>query len=116
MCSIRWKDARYDWTYRLKGGEMDELVRKGRFTRISSSYREDVVYDNIQHRQRVYTPAETPSILDCANPFNNVYQSGISNYFRHDPEGTYRPGTGNWTRLVEWIDSFDITKPVEQYC
>ena len=75
----------------------------------------DVVYDNKQQRERTYTPAEVPSILDCANPFNNVYKSGIGNYLSCDPEGAYRPGTGNWTKFAELINTFDITKTVEDY-
>ena len=114
-CSIKWNDAFYEWTYRLTSKEFDGLVSNGRFKRISSYKDTDIVYDTEQQRQRTYVPAEVPSILDCANPFNNVYKSGIGNYFRHDPEGSYRPGTGNWTSFVERIHNFDIKRPVENY-
>ena len=68
-------------------------------------------------RKITFYPAttEVPLIQDCANPFNNVYESGIGKYSSRDPEGTYRPGTGNWTKFAELIHTFDINHSVEKY-
>ena len=93
------------------------MIYNGRFTLLHSNPDDgtDDVYDNVQKRTRHYGPVQLPYIKDVANPFNNVYQSGIGNYFSNDPEGTYRPGTGKWTNLVQWIDTFDPKIPVENY-
>lgn len=72
----------------------------------------DIVYDNVQQRQRRYTPITEPEIIDPANPFNNIYKSGIGNYFSRDPEGSYRPGVGNWTRFADHIDTFNLTQSI----
>ena len=50
-----------------------------------------------------------PYIIDPANPFNNVYKSGISRYKANSPEGTYEPGDGNWSNFVRYIDSLDLS-------
>ena len=73
------------------------------------------MYDNEQKRQHTYYPAEVPSILDVANPFNNVYKSGIGNYHCKDPQGSFHPGTGKWSPLVEKIDKFSLSKSLEYY-
>ena len=93
------------------------MIYNGRFTLLHSNPDDSTydVYDNVQKRTRHYVPEQLPYIKDVANPFNNVYQSGIGNYFSNDPEGTYRPGTGKWTNLVQWIDTFDPKIPVENY-
>lgn len=113
--SIKWNDGYYEWTYRLTNNEFQSLVANGRFTLISSSRGEDVVYDTHQKRQSTYYPIGVPEILDVANPFNNIYKNGIGNYFSKDPHGSFHPGTGNWTRFAELIHTFDLTVPVEQY-
>ena len=50
-----------------------------------------------------------PCIIDPANPFNNVYVSGISRYSANSSEGTYEQGDGNWTNFVRYIDTFSLT-------
>lgn len=93
--------------YRLTGTEFNSLLGN-RFELIRSSPGRDVVYDHKQKRQRTYVPAEVPSILDVANPFNNVYKSGISNYINSKPQGSYRPGTANWSHFAANIDTFSL--------
>ena len=113
MFSIKWNDGYYEWTYRLTNSEIQSLIKNGRFTLISSkSDGTDIVYDNVQKRQRQYTPITEPEIIDPANPFNNIYKSGIGNYFSRDPEGSYRPGVGNWTRFADLIDTFNLKQPI----
>uniref|UniRef100_A0A1X7V266 2'-5'-oligoadenylate synthetase 1 domain-containing protein n=1 Tax=Amphimedon queenslandica TaxID=400682 RepID=A0A1X7V266_AMPQE len=112
--NIKWNDGYYDWTYRLTHEEFQSLLGN-RFTLISSSNGVDVVYDKKQQRERTYTPAEVPSILDVANPFNDVYVSGIGNYHCKDPQGSFHPGTGKWSPLVGKIDTFSLSKPLEYY-
>ena len=51
-----------------------------------------------------------PYIIDPANPFNNVYLSGIGKYEANSPEGTYEPGDGNWTQFVCYVDTLDLRK------
>ena len=113
MYRIKWNDGYYDWTYRLTNSEFQSLITNGRFKLISSNRDgTDIVYDNEQKRQRQYSPITECYILDPANPFNNIYKSGIGNYFGNDPEGSYRPGVGNWTRFAELIDTFNLTQPI----
>lgn len=73
---------------------------------------EGIIYDNEQQRERRYTPNEIPNIVDVANPFNNVYKSGVANYFSKDPEGSYHPGQSNWTNFATQIDTFELSKPI----
>ena len=113
--SIKWNDGYYEWTYRLTGEEFQSLLDSRRFTYIRKLPNGDLVYDNEQQRQRTYHPAEVPSILDVANPFNDVYKSGIGNYFSKDPQGSFHPGTGKWSPLAEKIVTFNLATPVEQY-
>ena len=50
-----------------------------------------------------------PYILDPANPFNNLYVSGV---VRCDPEhhfGDYGNGNGNWQSFVDKV-TLDLTK------
>ena len=56
----------------------------------------------------------TPYILDPANPYNNLYLSGIGNYKASEPEAKYKygPGNGNWTAFVAKIDTLDLSKGV----
>jgi hypothetical protein len=113
---IEWNtDGYYEFTYRLKPGQIKELIASGRFTLKSSNEATgvDVVYDNVQERIRHYSPVKLPDIVDVANPFNNVYKSGIGNYFSKDPQASYHPGTGNWTNFSNWIDNFDLSLPIQ---
>ena len=57
-------------------------------------------------------PAHGPYIIDSANPFNNVYISGIGHYDAGSPEGTYEKGDGDWTLFVQNIASLDLSQPV----
>ena len=53
-------------------------------------------------------PQGQPYILDPANPFNNLYQSGVGSF---DP-GThfceYAPGDGKWEPFAEKVHSLDL--------
>ena len=49
-----------------------------------------------------------PYIIDPANPFNNVYVTGIGKYKGGRPESSYEPGDGNWTKFVELIDTLQL--------
>ena len=60
--------------------------------------------DNEQHR--------APFIMDPANPYNNLYETGIARYRAGSAEGTYAPGDGNWTVFVRRIDSLDLSQAV----
>ena len=51
-----------------------------------------------------------PYIIDPANPFNNVYITGIGHYDAGSPEGTYENGDGNWTLFVRNIASLDLSQ------
>ena len=51
-----------------------------------------------------YFPKQ-PYIIDPANPFNNVYKSGISRYLADYPEIS---DDGNWTNFVRHINSLDL--------
>ena len=52
---------------------------------------------------------QIPHILDPANPFNNLHESGIADYTPGSVEGTYAPGDGNWTEFVRLIDTFTLS-------
>ena len=51
---------------------------------------------------------QAPCIIDPANPFNNVYKSGVA-YYR-GREDNYGPGDGNWTNMVTYIDHLDLSR------
>ena len=74
---------------------------------------EDIVYDNIFKKRRHYTSVEMPNIADVANPFNNVYKSGVGNYFSKDPDCSYHPGTANWNNFAMQIDTFHLDQPIK---
>ena len=51
-----------------------------------------------------------PYIIDPANPFNNVYLSGIGKYEANSPEGTYEQGNGKWTTFVRYVSTLDLSQ------
>lgn len=53
-----------------------------------------------------------PFIMDPANPYNNLYVTGIGPYTADSAEGTYAPGDGNWAMFVRHIDSLDLSQAV----
>ena len=55
-----------------------------------------------------------PRIIDPANPSNNLYQTGIGKYYPNSKASDYEEGDGDWTLLVRYIDSIDLTKSVEE--
>ena len=61
------------------------------------------------HDESILGQYNVPYIIDPANPFNNVYHSGISRHRANNKEDTYGPGDGNWTVFVHYIDSLDLS-------
>lgn len=61
------------------------------------------------HDESILCQYKVPYIIDPANPFNNVYYSGISQHRANNKEDTYGPGDGNWTVFVRYIDSLDLS-------
>lgn len=53
----------------------------------------------------------SPRILDPANPYNNLYKTGIGRYNTRTSD--YEEGDGNWTLFVKYIDTVDLAKPVD---
>jgi hypothetical protein len=49
--------------------------------------------------------------MDPANPFNNLYISGIHSYRGGNiREDRYNEGDGNWTNMVRYIDQLDLSR------
>ena len=55
-----------------------------------------------------------PYILDPANPFNNMYRSGVAYYVPHEHYCEYSEGNGNWTPFIRHVGSLDLTQPIPQ--
>lgn len=55
-----------------------------------------------------------PRIIDPANPSNNLYKTGIGKYYPNSTASDYEEGDGDWTLLVRYIDSIDLTKSIEE--
>ena len=56
--------------------------------------------------------ASPPYILDPANPYNNLYITGIGYYKASSPKGTYGPGDGNWATFKYYIGTLDLSRAV----
>ena len=61
-----------------------------------------------QHYVDKYHLLQAPCIIDPANPFNNVYRNGLHVY--RGREDNYSEGDGNWTKLVQYIDTLDLSR------
>ena len=51
-----------------------------------------------------------PRLLDPANPYNNMYHTGIGPCNTRTSD--YEEGDGNWALLVAYIDTVDLTQPI----
>ena len=51
-----------------------------------------------------------PYVLDPANPFNNLYITGVARYIPDEPFGDYVEGNRNWVPLARQIETLDLTK------
>ena len=58
----------------------------------------------------MYPSAEVPQpyILDPANPFNNMYKSGVGPYDPNSHFCEYAPGNGKWGPFVAKVRSLDL--------
>ena len=56
--------------------------------------------------------SEEPYIMDPANPYNNLYQSGLSNV---SVMGAGRTKESMWDSLGAKIKTLDLTKSVQAY-
>ncbi|KAL5477772.1 hypothetical protein EMCRGX_G024614 [Ephydatia muelleri] len=68
-------------------------------------------YTLASYRDMIPSP---PRIIDPANPSNNLYYTGIGRYYPNSKASDYEEGDGDWTLLVRYIDSIDLTKSVEE--
>lgn len=68
-------------------------------------------YKLASYRDMIPSP---PRIIDPANPSNNLYYTGIGQYYPNSKASDYEEGDGDWTLLVRYIDSIDLTKSVEE--
>lgn len=66
------------------------------------------IHYRCSEKYKSWFPKKPPYIIDPANPFNNVYKSGIK---RCEPAV---PDDGKWTNFVKHIDSLDLSIPLEQ--
>jgi hypothetical protein len=83
-----------------------QIVRNHRYIKVSW------VNDGAIYDQNTCRPLyQTPCILDPANPFNNLYKSGLHPYkggnIRKD---RYNEGDGDWTNMVEYIGQLDLSR------
>ena len=58
-------------------------------------------------------PPHRPRIVDPANPANNLYETGISGQTNRKCRD-YGDGGGDWWKFVHYVDTLDLTVPVEQ--
>lgn len=54
-----------------------------------------------------------PYILDPANPYNNLYITGVGPYDPHRHYRQYGEGKGKWVPFVHNVDSLDLTKAIQ---
>jgi len=63
-------------------------------------------------KQYPHLVSQPPRLLDPANPSNNLYLTGISQYVHDERKKGRFARDGHWTAIKMHIDSLDLSKPV----
>ncbi len=58
-------------------------------------------------------PQDTPRIVDPANPFNNLHDTGICGP-RNVRCNDYDEGGGRWDNFVQFVGTLDLTMTVDE--
>ena len=60
-----------------------------------------------------HAAARAPYILDPANPFNNLYITGVGPYDPRRHSLRYGDGYSKWVPFVYHVESLDLTKAMQ---